>query len=43
MEDVQGQPVGRLFIGVTPRAAADLPAVIDALSAYALRVEVIQQ
>ena len=43
VEDVQGQPVGRLFIGVTPRAAADLPAVIDALSAYALRVEVIQQ
>ena len=43
VEEVQGQPVGRLFIGVTPRTAADLPAVIDTLSAYALRVEVIER
>ena len=43
VEDVQGQPVGRLFIGVTPRAAGELPTVIDALSAYALRVEVIER
>ncbi|MCM2502479.1 methionine ABC transporter ATP-binding protein [Aureimonas altamirensis] len=43
VEDVQGQPVGRLVLGVTPGAAGELPAVIDTLSAYALRVEVIER
>jgi D-methionine transport system ATP-binding protein len=41
VDEIGGDTVGRLFLGVTPRAPGDLPAILDHLATTTLRTELL--
>ncbi|KAA0969694.1 methionine ABC transporter ATP-binding protein [Aureimonas fodinaquatilis] len=41
MDDIQGQPVGRLFLAVRPQSPADIPAITNALAGHTLQTELL--